>query len=117
MSALREGKKKRQIAIEPTPISSQDKKELPHQEEEEKVLKKEIQDLRQWTEMIDVMNDEQLKEYLKNRPDQFKTVKIERSKPRQRLVILLVQQVRKTKSSTSTGIMASVWKFHREDDN
>ncbi|XP_048227182.1 uncharacterized protein LOC8264408 isoform X2 [Ricinus communis] len=97
MSALREGKKKRQIAIEPTPISSQDKKELPHQEEEEK------------TEMIDVMNDEQLKEYLKNRPDQFKTVKIERSKPRQR--------VRKTKSSTSTGIMASVWKFHREDDN
>ncbi|XP_015584216.1 uncharacterized protein LOC8264408 isoform X1 [Ricinus communis] len=109
MSALREGKKKRQIAIEPTPISSQDKKELPHQEEEEKVLKKEIQDLRQWTEMIDVMNDEQLKEYLKNRPDQFKTVKIERSKPRQR--------VRKTKSSTSTGIMASVWKFHREDDN
>ena len=26
--------------------------------------------------MIDVMNDDQLKEYLKNRPDDLKTVKI-----------------------------------------
>jgi hypothetical protein len=35
--------------------------------------------------MIDAMNDEQLKEYLKNRPEELKTVKIQKSKPRQKV--------------------------------
>lgn len=37
------------------------------------------------TDKIDAMNDEQLKEYLKNRPEELKTVKIQKSKPRQKV--------------------------------
>lgn len=36
-------------------------------------------------EMMDTMKDEQLKEYLCNRPNELKTVKIQKSKPRQRV--------------------------------
>lgn len=36
-------------------------------------------------EMMDTMKDEQLKEYLYNRPNELKTVKIQKSKPRQRV--------------------------------
>ena len=35
--------------------------------------------------MMDTMKDEQLKEYLYNRPNELKTVKIQKSKPRQRV--------------------------------
>nr|XP_034924605.1 uncharacterized protein LOC118056493 [Populus alba] len=109
MSTVREGKKKEKIATEPVAISWKEKKDLADREEE--VLVKDIEDLRAWTDKIDAMNDEQLKEYLKNRPEELKTVKIQKSKPRQK-----VQQLGKAKSSASMGIMASVWKFHKEDN-
>ncbi|OAY23732.1 uncharacterized protein LOC110606198 [Manihot esculenta] len=112
MSSFKEGKKKKQIIIEPPPpISWQEKRDLA--DKEEGVLEKEIEELRQWTDMIAAMNDEQLRDYLKNRPEELKTVKMQKSKPRQR-----VQQPRKSKSSgsSSTGIMASVWKFHKENE-
>ncbi|KAF9661620.1 hypothetical protein SADUNF_Sadunf19G0087800 [Salix dunnii] len=95
MSTVKEGKKK---AIEPAAISWKEKKDVADKEEEA------------LTEMIDAMNDEQLKDYLKNRPEELKTVKIQKSKPGQK-----VQRFRKAKSSASMGIMASVWKFHKED--
>ncbi|XP_011004008.1 PREDICTED: uncharacterized protein LOC105110616 [Populus euphratica] len=109
MSTVREGKKKEKIATEPVAISWKERKDLA--DEEEEALVKDIEDLRAWTDMIDAMNDEQLKEYLKNRPEELKTVKIQKSKPRQK-----VQRLRKAKSSASMGIMASVWKFHKEDN-
>ncbi|KAJ9167164.1 hypothetical protein P3X46_021834 [Hevea brasiliensis] len=111
MSTFREGKKKKQITIQPTTsaISWQEKKDLADKEED--ALEKEIEDLRKWADKIDSMNDEQLRDYLKNRPEELKTLKMHKSKPRQR-----VKQARKSKSSTSTGIMASVWKFHKESD-
>ncbi|KAB5512594.1 hypothetical protein DKX38_029622 [Salix brachista] len=105
MSTVQEGKKK---AMEPAVISWRERKDVADKEEE--ALVKDIEDLRSWTEMIDAMNDEQLKKYLKNRPEELKTVKIQKSKPRQK-----VQRFRKAKSSASMGIMASVWKFHKED--
>ncbi|KAG6699266.1 hypothetical protein I3842_08G059500, partial [Carya illinoinensis] len=91
-------------------VSWQEKKSLADKEEE--VLQKEIEDLGIWTEMMDSMNDEQKKEYLYNRPQELKTVKIQKGKPRQR-----VQRGEKSKPSTSNGILASVWKFHKEDDD
>ncbi|KAJ6855522.1 hypothetical protein NC651_040240 [Populus alba x Populus x berolinensis] len=109
MSTVREGKKKEKIATEPVAISWKEKKDLADKEEE--ALVKDIEDLRAWTDKIDAMNDEQLKEYLKNRPEELKTVKIQKSKPRQK-----VQRLGKAKSSASMGIMASVWKFHKEDN-
>ncbi|CAK7324840.1 unnamed protein product [Dovyalis caffra] len=109
MSTVKEGKKKKKIAMEPVAISWKEKKDLADKEEE--TLQNEIEDLKAWTDMIDAMNDEQLKEYLKNRPEELKTVKIQKNKPRQK-----VQRVRKDKSSASVGIMASVWKFHKEDN-
>ncbi|KAG5224660.1 CWF protein [Salix suchowensis] len=105
MSTVKDGRKK---AMEPAVISWKQKKDVA--DEEEEALVKDIEDLRSWTEMIDAMNDEQLKEYLKNRPEELKTLKIQKSKPRQK-----VQRFRKAKSSASMGIMASVWKFHKED--
>ncbi|KAJ9167162.1 hypothetical protein P3X46_021832 [Hevea brasiliensis] len=85
MSTFREGKKQKQITIQPTTaaISWQEKKDLA--DKEEVALEKEIEDLRKWTDMIDAMNDKQLRDYLKNRPEELKTVKIQRSKPRQRV--------------------------------
>ncbi|KAF2297384.1 hypothetical protein GH714_022594 [Hevea brasiliensis] len=82
--SIREGKKQKQITIQPTTaaISWQEKKDLA--DKEEVALEKEIEDLRKWTDMIDAMNDKQLRDYLKNRPEELKTVKIQRSKPRQR---------------------------------
>ncbi|KAF3973492.1 hypothetical protein CMV_003089 [Castanea mollissima] len=107
MSSTREGNQNKKVALQPKAVSWQEKKSLA--DNEEKVLQKEIEDLRLWAEMMDTMKDEQLKEYLYNRPNELKTVKIQKSKPRQR-----VQRVEK--SCTSDGILASVWKFHKEED-
>ncbi|CAN1235428.1 hypothetical protein LINPERPRIM_LOCUS4498 [Linum perenne] len=49
-------------------------------DEEQKSLLNQIQDLRTWVGMVDGMNDEQLKEYLKNRPKELKTAKIQKRK-------------------------------------
>lgn len=61
------------------------------------------------------MNEEQLKEYLENRPQELKSVKIHNSnnKPKQKQK----SKLQKSKPSTCSGIMASVWKFHREDND
>uniref|UniRef100_A0A6N2LTG1 Uncharacterized protein n=1 Tax=Salix viminalis TaxID=40686 RepID=A0A6N2LTG1_SALVM len=94
MSTVKEGKKK---AMEPAVISWRERKDVADKEEE--ALVKDIEDLRSWTEMIDAMNDEQLKEYLKNRPEELKT-----EDPKEQ-----------AQTKTSMGIMASVLKFHKED--
>ncbi|KAJ4843648.1 hypothetical protein Tsubulata_045334, partial [Turnera subulata] len=111
MSSVIEGKKKKKLTTEPAAsISWQEKKDIADKEAE--ALEKEIEDLKAWTEMIDTMNDEQLREYLRNRPEELMTVKVQKGKPRKK-----VQRVRKSKAaSASVGIMASVWKFHREED-
>ncbi|XP_065880393.1 uncharacterized protein [Euphorbia lathyris] len=113
MSTSREGKNKKKKMENVTALSWQEKKEIADKEDD--ALAKEINDLKKWTDMVEEMNDEQLKEYLKSGPEELKSLKMQKKKqPRQR-----VQKVRKTRCSTSssTGIMASVWKFHREDDD
>ncbi|KAB1203815.1 hypothetical protein CJ030_MR8G005091 [Morella rubra] len=109
MSTRREGSQKWKAETELKAVSWQDKKSSADKEEE--VLQKEIEDLRRWAEMIDSMNDEQKKEYLYNRPNELKTAKIQKCKLRKR-----VQGRDKSKPSTSNGILASVWKFHKEED-
>ncbi|KAK6257921.1 hypothetical protein QUC31_001380 [Theobroma cacao] len=110
MSSGGPGKRSKNIASKPKALSLQEKKEMV--DEEEEALVRDIDDLRKWTDTVDAMNDEQLKEYLKRRPEELKTVKIRKSKPKQK-----VQKVVKPKPSTCSGIMASVWKFHKEDDD
>ncbi|ONI26566.1 hypothetical protein PRUPE_1G031600 [Prunus persica] len=83
MSTTREGTKKPKTTIEPRVISWEERKTLADKEAE--VLEKQIEDLKTWTNMIDAMNEEQLKEYLKNRPDELKTVKIHKSNSKQRV--------------------------------
>ncbi|XVE55020.1 hypothetical protein DITRI_Ditri03aG0127500 [Diplodiscus trichospermus] len=109
MSSGRVGKKSKKIASKPNSLSLREKIKMV--EEEEQVLVKDIDHLQKWTDRIDAMNDERLKEYLKNRPEELNSVKIQTNKPKQK-----VQRIVKTKTSTSRGIMASVWKFHKEDD-
>ncbi|KAK9270899.1 hypothetical protein L1049_026485 [Liquidambar formosana] len=103
------GKKKKKTPVEAKVVSWQEKRNLA--DEEEEALEKEVEELKSWTNMMDNMDDQQLKEYLKNRPDHLKSMKIEKTVPKKR-----VQKAAKDKSSASTGIMASVWKFHKEDD-
>ncbi|WCJ35042.1 hypothetical protein M5689_016312 [Euphorbia peplus] len=111
MSTSREGKKKKNME-NMAALSWHEKRELADKEDD--ALAKEINDLKKWVDVVDAMNDEQLKEYLKSKPEELKTLK--KQKRKQPIIRQKVQQViRKTKSSTSTGIMASVWKFHRED--
>ncbi|XP_021896058.1 uncharacterized protein LOC110813291 [Carica papaya] len=103
-------RKMKEVAEEAKPLLSlQDKNNMADKQEE--ALAKDIQHLATWIDMIDAMNDEQLKEYIKNRPEELKTVKIQKSKPRQK-----VQKAAKSNPTTSTGIMASVWKFHKDDN-
>ncbi|KAL4340070.1 hypothetical protein GQ457_08G008540 [Hibiscus cannabinus] len=79
-----------------------------------------------------LLNDEQLKAYLDSRPQELKTVNIQKNKPKGsklvpfshvpkitiiKLVLIQVQKIVKPKPSTCSGIMASVWKFHKEDDD
>ncbi|XWS23369.1 hypothetical protein CRYUN_Cryun28dG0007900 [Craigia yunnanensis] len=108
MSSGRVGKKSKKIESKPNAVSLQEKMNMV--DKEEQALIKDIDDLKKWTGTIDAMEDEQLKEYLKNRPEELKSVKIQKNKPRQQ-----VQKVVKPKPSTYSGIMASVWKFHKED--
>ncbi|KAK9929649.1 hypothetical protein M0R45_026741 [Rubus argutus] len=110
-SVIKEGKKKSRTTIldRPTTVTWLERKSLADKETE--TLEKQIQDLKTWANMVESMNEEQLKEYLENRPDEFKTVKIHNIAPRQR-----IQRIEKPKCSTSNGIMASVWKFHKEEE-
>ncbi|KAH9692074.1 hypothetical protein KPL70_016290 [Citrus sinensis] len=88
---------KNKMELKPRTLSLEEKNELAKNEEKE--LEKQIQDLKTWTDEIAAMNDEQLVEYLKNRPPELKTV------PR----------VRKSKPPKYTGVLASVMKFHKDD--
>ncbi|KAF3445358.1 hypothetical protein FNV43_RR10534 [Rhamnella rubrinervis] len=117
MSTLREGNNKKKKTViddhQSKPISWQERKCLADQEED--ALHKDIQHLTAWTNMIEGMDDKELREYLENRPEALKTTKIPKTNcnhnPKQKKV------VSKSKSSTSSGIMASVWKFHKEEDD
>ncbi|KAL5057076.1 hypothetical protein RYX36_028680 [Vicia faba] len=86
-------------------MSREEKKELV--ETEENVLKKDIKDLETWVDLMETMDDKQLEGYLKNNPDDSK-------KPRDQNMKKKVQSTNKTKSSNSSGIMASVWKFDKD---
>ncbi|GLT64552.1 hypothetical protein SLA2020_370380 [Shorea laevis] len=110
MSTSKAGPRNKKNATESKLLSLQEKKETADQCKEEEALAKEIEELKKWTETVDAMDDEQLKEYLENRPEKFKSVKIQKSKPRPK-----VQKVLKSRNPAYTGIMASVWKFHKED--
>ncbi|CAJ1947968.1 unnamed protein product [Sphenostylis stenocarpa] len=76
--------------------------------EEEEALRKDTEDLKIWIDMIENMNDEQLKGYLENHAGELKLTKPQKPKNK-------VQSTVKSKSSTSSnGILASVWRFHKK---
>ncbi|XP_038987046.1 uncharacterized protein LOC120112249 [Phoenix dactylifera] len=104
-------KKKKKKASEVEVLSWQQKKELI--DREEAAMEREVEELLSWTSMIESMDDNQLKEYLQNRPESLKSVKIGKVAPGKK-----VQRNAKTRSSSSSsrGLMASVWKFHKEED-
>ncbi|XP_029127857.1 uncharacterized protein LOC114916074 [Cajanus cajan] len=87
-------------------MSWKEKKELAEKKEE--VLRKDIDDLKTWIDVIETMNDQQLKEYLENHAGELKSRKGQKIKNK-------VQSTSKLKSSSSSNvIMASVWKFHKK---
>ncbi|AES67807.1 hypothetical protein MTR_2g099540 [Medicago truncatula] len=73
---------------------------------EENVLRKDIQDLEAWVDLVETMNDNELKCYLENNPDDSKKIRVQKMKNK-------VQRTGKSKPTTSNGIMASVWKFDK----
>ncbi|XP_023535574.1 uncharacterized protein LOC111796971 [Cucurbita pepo subsp. pepo] len=90
-------------------IPWEEKKELIDKEEIQ--LHKDLDQLTNWIKMVDSMNDEKLKDYLQHRPNEFKILKIPRCNPRRN-----EQRSEDPKYWTSYGIMASVWKFHKQDN-
>ncbi|PON36511.1 hypothetical protein PanWU01x14_327690 [Parasponia andersonii] len=99
MSTLKEEKNQRKTT-EPNKgvISWQERKHLADKEEE--ALKQDIEELKTW-------------EYIEKRPVKLKTVKIQKSNLRPK-----VERIGKSRTSSASniGIMASVWKFHKDDD-
>ncbi|XP_022143680.1 uncharacterized protein LOC111013524 isoform X2 [Momordica charantia] len=91
-------------------ISWQEKKDVTDQEQI--LLRKDLDQLKNWIQMVDSMNDEQLKDYLHNRPKELKTLKIQQSNSRRRR-----RKIEDPRYWASYGIMASVWKFHKQDNN
>ncbi|XP_058082045.1 uncharacterized protein LOC131230230 [Magnolia sinica] len=81
-------------------------------DEEEEAIAKDVEDLITWTSLIEAMDEQQLKDYVLNRPENMQSVKTGKGAPGKR-----VQRSGKPKcSSASHGLMATIWKFHREDD-
>ncbi|KAG1369873.1 hypothetical protein COCNU_15G002390 [Cocos nucifera] len=71
MSSGRESKKKKDCEVEV--LSWQQKKELADREEE--AIEREVKELTSWTNLMEAMDDNQLKKYLQNRPESLKNVK------------------------------------------
>ncbi|XP_057504853.1 uncharacterized protein LOC130788313 [Actinidia eriantha] len=76
-------------------------------DKEQKSLQNELEGLVKWMNEIEKMNEQQLKDYLQNRPDNLKTITTQKTTPNKR-----VQRARKSKIS---GIMSTVWKYHNEN--
>ncbi|QCD94236.1 hypothetical protein DEO72_LG5g2317 [Vigna unguiculata] len=79
--------------------------------EEEEALRKDAQELKTWIDMIETMDDQQLKGYLEDHAGEIKVPKIQKPKKK-------VQSTRKPNSSSTgkpkpSGILASVWRFHK----
>ncbi|XP_022718249.1 uncharacterized protein LOC111276739 [Durio zibethinus] len=83
MSSGRVGKKSKKIASKPNAVSLQEKIKMV--DKEEQALLKDIDDLKKWTDTIDAMKDDVLKEYLQNRPEELKSVKIQKNKTNQKV--------------------------------
>ncbi|ERN08542.1 hypothetical protein AMTRI_Chr11g155160 [Amborella trichopoda] len=112
----RETKKKKMASVERECLSWQEKKAIADKEEEN--IEKEVEELHTWTSLLEGMDDEQLKDYLSKRPETTQTVRTGKIAPSKR-----VQKAPKSKlssssqsSSQSHGLMATIWKFHTEDD-
>ncbi|XP_072970840.1 uncharacterized protein [Typha angustifolia] len=92
-------------------LSWPQKKELADKEEE--AIREEVKEVISWTSMVEAMDDNQLKEYLPNRPASLENVTKLKDLPTKKVR----RNVRlRAPSSSSAGLMAAVWKFHREDD-
>ncbi|KAK7315510.1 hypothetical protein VNO77_34060 [Canavalia gladiata] len=83
----------------------QEKKEVVQEEEE--ILRKDIEDLKTWVDMMESMDDQQLKGYLESHDHDSKMAKGQKIKNK-------AQSTGKSKSSTSNVLMASVWRFHKK---
>ncbi|CAK9309696.1 unnamed protein product [Citrullus colocynthis] len=90
-------------------IPWEQKKEVIDKEEIQ--LHKDLDQLTNWIKMVDSMNDEKLKEYLRDTPQEFKILEIPKCNPKRN-----GQKIEDPKYWASYGIMASVWKFHKQDN-
>ncbi|XP_042508591.1 uncharacterized protein LOC122084402 [Macadamia integrifolia] len=85
-------------------------------DEEEELIKREVEELNTWANMIEAMDDNQLREYIKNRPEDMQTSTAKTGK------VAPTKRVRKStgkpKGSTySRGLLAVVMKYHKEEDD
>ncbi|KAL6010631.1 hypothetical protein ACLOJK_001067 [Asimina triloba] len=80
-------------------------------DEEEPSLAKEVEEIISWTSLMESMDEKQLKDYVLNRPENMQSIKSGKGAPGKR-----IQRSKSKSSSASHGLMATIWKFHREDD-
>ncbi|KAJ0976907.1 hypothetical protein J5N97_012381 [Dioscorea zingiberensis] len=83
---------------------------------EEAAVSRDVEELITWTNMAEAMDDGQLKEYLLNRAEALhgSTGNGESATGKKGQKSLKKRST--STSSSSKGIMASIWKFHREDN-
>ncbi|KAH7851983.1 hypothetical protein Vadar_019123 [Vaccinium darrowii] len=93
------------IAMDTEVQTWQEKRKVFDKEREN--LENELANLLAWISEIEKMDDQTLKQYLQNRPNNLKTMAIDKSTLNKR-----VQKARKAKCS---GIMSTVWKYNKED--
>ncbi|XP_010539234.1 PREDICTED: uncharacterized protein LOC104813374 [Tarenaya hassleriana] len=99
---------RRRFQTEEKTVSSwAEKKSLADKEAE--TLAQDIQHLHKWVNMIDTMNKEQLKQYIVHESEELEDLRSNHRRSK-------AKRVSKNKSPSSSGIMASIWKFHKEDD-
>ncbi|CAI9114822.1 OLC1v1015630C2 [Oldenlandia corymbosa var. corymbosa] len=68
--------KSKSVIEEPQGSTLQERKQ--HAEKEQQAVEKEVEELLTWTDMVEGMDESQLKNYVKNRPKHLKTAKREK---------------------------------------
>ncbi|URD72262.1 hypothetical protein MUK42_34419 [Musa troglodytarum] len=85
---------------------------------EEMAVGKQLEELIAWTAMIEAMSNEQLKDYVLNRPESLRSVKTGKNAPGKKMLAINAAGEKKWEILfLLSGLMAIVWKYHKEDDD
>ncbi|KAH7681007.1 hypothetical protein IHE45_05G031700 [Dioscorea alata] len=112
--AGRVSKKKKGVADAAGALSWRQKKALA--DVEEAAVTREVEELVSWTTKAENMDDGELKRHLLSRAEVLHGTGSGQGANGKKGQKNLKTRVTSASTSSSQGVMASIWKFHREDD-